>query len=471
MAFHFLPQIGVNEGSLFQKREKQSMKKYFAMAAALALVAPASYAQDTSISPVWHYLITHDSSPLPILEQDEPTPNETWDGTDVYDSYGGLKRYDENRLLLGVRENGINETEDGHDADLAAQFPDRSLVWINPADGSPMGVALEVGLEPVTLSDSFLDAGGSTIDYYFNFGVSEDGVIYVGYKNTVLRYAPDGNGGFTGPTVAYEHADDGSDLWSAWRWEVFRVMGSGSDTVIAAGGKTWRPNQFLHFLVTDDGETFTKQGDTVGFRGGFSQPYIDPFSEDGWLVIGGNFPGGASGFGSDIRREFGGADYTGFESDPLFTFTAPEVDTENQNFLDSYIGWFLSGYDVNPDLPYFVVYSTPSWDTKDPGTAGSLGFGDNPTETPYLPGWLALHDLETGEYLEGSAFQLAVTEGDELDGDTTDSEQPVSRWHGTLGDVELNTLGEGAELLWYGGIYGYGRFTIGDTNVNTWSIY
>lgn len=445
----------------------------FGLAAVLA--ATPAMAQDFTITPVWESLITSESKVIPIIKQNEPTAGEAWDGTDVYESFGGLKRYDDERLILAVRENGIDETDPNHDAELAALYPDRSLIFLNPGDGSYMGIALEVGFEPVTLSDEFLAAGGSTLDYYFAFGVAEDGVIFTNYKNTVVRYAPDGNGGFGAPTIAYEYPDDGTDTWTAWRWETFKVTGSGADTTIMVGGKTWRTNQWSYYLTTTDGVNFEASPTSAGFRGGHSSPFLDPEFGDSLLVIGGNYPGGASGFGTDIRRYFAGIEGQEWITDELFEFSAPSIDSEAQNFLDSYIGWFLSGFDAANGLPYFVVYSTPSWDTKDPGTAGSLGFGDNPLDTPYLPGWLALHDIVTGEYIEGSAHMLDVTEGDQIDGDTDLDTRPIARWHGTLGDVNLyipETAAEGgAELLWHSGTYGIGRYTIGNTGVNEWSLY
>lgn len=453
------------------------MKKHLAAAALVATLSISGYAQ--TIEPVWEYLLTGDSSPLPILKQNEPTPGETYDGTDVYDSYGGLKRYDDTRLLLGVRENGINESDAGHDAALAAEFPDRSLIWIDPATGAPLGVALEIGLTPVPLDADLAAAGGTEVDYYFAFGVGDDGVIYTGHKNQLIKYEPNGDGTFSEPIVIYVHPNDGTDTWAAWRWETFKVEGSGADTVIFAGGKTWRTNQKYYYFTTTDGNTFAPTTDQVDFRGGGSSPYTNEAGDE-LYVIGGNFPGGAGGFGVDIRRMFTVPGATEpFLQDDLFTFTAPEIDVEAQNYLDTYIGWFLTGFDAKTSLPYFAVYSCPSWDTKDPGTAGTLGFGEDVANTPYLPGWLALHDSVTGEYVEGSSHMIAAYENDELDGDTTDGEQPASRWGATLGDIQLNVLPtaaeDAAELLWYSGVFGYGRYAIGDlgepASVPEWELF
>ena len=453
------------------------MKRFALVLTVLVLFVSITYAQ--TIEPIWEYLITDDSSPLPILKKNVPTPNEVWDSTDLYDSYGGLKRYDDTRLLLAIRENGIDESDPNHDAALAAQFPDRSLIWINPADGSPMGIALVIGLTPVAMDPTLLAAGGSTLDYYYSFGVSDDGVIYSGHKNRIFKYEPRRNGTFSDPVIVYTHPNDGTDTWAAWRWETFKVQGSGTNTVILAGGKTWRTNQKYYYLTTTDGNTFAPTTDQIDYRGGASSPYLSPSGEELW-VIGGHFPGGASGFGVNIFRFFTVPDGSApFLNDDFFTFTAPAVDLAAQNYLNTYIGWFLSGFDAKTGLPHFAVFSTPSWDTKDDETAGALGTSADPSSTPYLPGWLALHDATTGAYIEGSAHMLNVLESDELDGDTTGLAEPGSRWHGTLGDVELNVLPNAApgaaELLWYSGIYGYGRYAIGDlgepTSVPNWDLF
>ena len=137
------------------------MKKVLIVGLAVLFLAPLSVqSQDLVVTPLWEHLNTSADSPLPILKvypddapQDTAFDNLLW-GETPNDSYGGLKRFDESRLLLAVRENGINESEAGHDAALAAAYPDRSLIWIDPADGSPMGVALVVGLNPVELAEA-----------------------------------------------------------------------------------------------------------------------------------------------------------------------------------------------------------------------------------------------------------------------------------------------------------------------------
>ncbi len=408
------------------------------------------------VEPVWEHLINDDSVPLPILKA-ESHPDETYDGTFKMDTYGGFERYDDGRLLLGIRDNGIDESDPNHDADLAAQYPDRSLIWINPSDGSPMGVALVVGFYPVPLDQEFLDAGGTELDYYFNFGVSDDGVIYVGYKNKIVRYAPDGNGGFSEPTVAYTYENDGSDYWHQWRFECIKVKGSGSDTVILAGGKTWRTNQGYCYLTTTDGETFSLSGMVPNgwaqASGGASMPITREGEE--WVYVS-TYPGSDSGTGTTFYRFWRPADTEDdFQKDTELFNAEKNSDAAG----DEYRTEFISALDAHSDLDYVVVYSTPSWNSE------NLGFEST------RPGWLALHDM-AGAFL--SAYQLDVTEDVELD---PAMDPPAALWHGTLGDVNIY-VPEGApagacEILWYSGAYGYGRYKVGDipTPVDDWSLY
>src|SRR5262249_3655426 len=114
-----------------------------------------------AINPVFEYLINKLPSPLPILTNATPTntDNEIGDGHWPMDTLSALKRYDTNRLILGIRENGINETDPSltpAQLALSTNYPDRSLIWINPTNGAPMGIALKIGLYPVPLDTNFI---------------------------------------------------------------------------------------------------------------------------------------------------------------------------------------------------------------------------------------------------------------------------------------------------------------------------
>ena len=422
-----------------------------------ALMAAVSITH-ADVQVVFEHLITNESVPLPILkaQTDGKPADDRFDGSSPFDTYGGLERYDGDRLLLAVRENGVNETEADHDAALAAQFPDRSLIWINETTGAPMGVALVIGLNPVPLDEDFTGAGGTLNDYYFTFTVDEAGVIYVNYKNKLLRYAPDGNGGFEDPTVIYTHENDGSERWHQWRFETLRASGSGADTVLIAGGKTWRPSQGYREMVTEDGLTFTEK-DIAGFKGGGSSIITAPFGDtptQEW-IYGSLYPGGSNGVDTRIVRYVRDA-----ALEETFSTTSFDIQLDEEI---GYNGLFVSDTEVHPNFPYLVSFSTPSWNSIERAV-------DPPT-----PGWIAIHDqfydseLVDPDTGEGKAqliglHKLNVLESDELLVEPTDEFEDSALFHGTMGRVNINVLpgmrpGQ-AEVLWHSGIYGYGRYIL-----------
>src|SRR5262245_41206441 len=91
---------------------------------AVVMVAFASAGQAQVISPLWEHLINRPPSPLPILTNATPytADDENGDGKSLMDCIGPMRRYDANRLLLGIRENGIDETQ-VHDTNLANAYP------------------------------------------------------------------------------------------------------------------------------------------------------------------------------------------------------------------------------------------------------------------------------------------------------------------------------------------------------------
>jgi hypothetical protein len=418
--------------------------------------------QGQSISPIWENLITKPDPSIPILKG-APLPSladDAFDGTSLADSYSGFKRYDDNRLLLAVRENGINESDPNHDSDLANSYPDRSLVWIDPANGAYLGIAVEVGHSPVELDEDFLAEGGTTLDYYFSFGVAEDGIVYVGYKNKILRYAPDGANGFSSPSVAFTRANDSSANWFQWRWDNFRISGSGADTVILAGGKTWRPNQGYYQLTTSNGVDFDHVLDpsmpTVpnGFgraSGGASEivEAIDPeFPGDVWIYVS-SYPGSSRGDDTTFYRFIGFPPFDEpFTKDDEFSATKNTIAP-----LTAYRTEFITDLATKSDLDFVVAYSTPSWNSR------------AIEREARSPGWLAVHGVDGAIR---SVYLLDVTEDDEVIPDDSGSPNRSSAT-GTLGSLELNILGQNEdgsdhiELLWFSGIYGFGRYQIEKT--------
>jgi hypothetical protein len=420
------------------------------LAFALAVSAATSVSAD-QLKPVWQFLVTQPSSPIPVLTNalnGWTTDNETGDGKSVLDSLGALQRYDANRLLLGIRENGIDEStaSDAQKA-LAAQYPDRSLIWINPTNGAPTGLALNIGLYPVSLDADFVAAGGTVDQYWWTYAVSDDGNIYTGYKNKILRYSPDGKGGID-PTphvvftlsqdALYNAGIDTTDptIWANWRWKTLRVFGTGASTKLIGGASSNARGTFL--LTTSDGNTFIL-GSLLRAAGGISSPVPsgDPASPNDLWVYAGIYPGNSNGTDSSYSRYIASLPFTdAFVQDS--TFIAPLDSSTN---TVKYQAHFIGDVDANPNVPYLVTYSTPSWNSRAVGI------------DPPQPGWLALSTPD-GNFV--SALKVDITEDAELL-----SADQASDFQGTIGFLKLNKLSDGTtEVLWSGTIYGYGRYLI-----------
>ncbi|MBN2330164.1 MAG: hypothetical protein JXR73_23700 [Candidatus Omnitrophica bacterium] len=464
------------------------MKKAFGMAVIVLIagvVTPCAFTQE--IEPIWEFLNTSGNSPVEILKVQDGYPfDNTWfQGDSPTDSFSGLKRYDDQRLLLGIRENGIVEGAEGADEALAAEYPDRSLIWIDPATGQPMGIALVVGIAPYPLSDAYVAGGGTPDSYYFKWGVSEDGVIFVGYKNMILRYAPDGQGGFEEPAVAFEVPADGIDgsggaQYYSWRWGDVEVMGSGADTVIFAGGKTWREGHGFRKLVTDDGVNFTQTfyvpNGYGNASGGASKIIVHGGVNLDPVLYASTYPGSDGGTGTTFYRWYD------FETEAVKDaelweaqkYSAEDMESLGLDPNNVYRTSFISDMDSADGLQYVIAYSTPSWNSY--GANGGV----------FAPGWLAVHDVSGQEEKDGkiiSYYKINTTEDTELYdlGATDDQGNPAatSEWHGTQGEIDVHvpsTAAEGAcEILWEGGIYGYGRYVIGDigepVSVSEWSLF
>lgn len=409
------------------------------------------------ITPVWEYLINNLPAPLPILTNTLngwTTDNENGDGLSLMDCIGPMRRYDANRLLIGVRENGINETAPMTPAQtaLAAAYPDRSLIWINPTTGAPTGLALTMGLTPVPLDPDAAANGGVAGSYYWSFDVSDDGYIYTGYENFILRYAPNGSGGISPtPTIVFT-LDQATAIangvtvgqWAGFRWAHVRVRGSGANTKILAGGIGARG---AWFLTTADGNTFTAgahmNGGFGNAAGNISNFIPDPTgaSPDDLAFYGGSYPGNSSGADSTLYKAIGIAPF----NDPANTFfndgTFSAKTDPNTNSLTRYRATFQGSCDVHPDVDFVVNYSTPPYN---PTAVG----GDKPA-------WLAIHDRTNGNFI--ASYKLNVSGCDEYLPDDNSS-----LFIGCLGSVSMYPLADGtAEVLWTSEIFGYGRYIVG----------
>jgi hypothetical protein len=243
---------------------------------------------------------------FPILAGSRPEPSNNEDGSEIQPVFIRLQRYDANRLLLFVTENGINETDPGITPEqiaTAAAFPDKSIHWIDAATGKHLGLAFAEAahpamncIPPYNVQDPATGAQNPAYDPVFTFywqpmldeGPPGQRALYSGINHVILRYAPlaDGSGWTNVPTIAYEEnvpgigdgltdASGGSsgDNAQRWRWRNFRVMGSGTNTTIIGGGGTWRPGMHTQILVTTNGLTFYPRGRVDDRSGGIRNDY------------------------------------------------------------------------------------------------------------------------------------------------------------------------------------------------------
>ncbi|MEO7675693.1 MAG: hypothetical protein ABIV39_02890, partial [Verrucomicrobiota bacterium] len=133
-----------------------------------------------------------------------------------------------------------------------------------------------------------------------------------------------------------------------------------------------------------------------------------------------------------------------------------------------YRTFFLSDVQALAGQDWVLAYSTPSFRTFDNPSVQSALKGSSPDPMPYQPGWLAVHDQNTGEVR--GLRKLNVTEALNVIPSTT--APPIDFYTGWFiyaipqGGVELypvlNAAGEvaGAEVLWWSATYGIGRYSI-----------
>ena len=311
-------------------------------------------------------------------------------------------------------------------------------------------------------------------------------MIFTNYKNKLLRYDPDGNGGFTGPQVAYTVPEQG-EQWAQWRFEDIEAWGSGSNIQVLAGGKTWRDNQgYRQFAVKSDGtlelKYYIANVHADHANGGLSKPAIHGNSDqlyfpEEYVVYGNRYPGGDGGTGHVFNRWYlpSDADLATDPIDPhgtigyvrdLEDFWLPERPAiEDVPRGEGYRIDFCTDFDTANGLSYVVACSAPSWNTP------------NAYEGIYAPGWLAIHDASGKNEIDGSiisAYKIDVTELTE-----SNYSDGTSEWHGTLGEIDVNVPAnatpDSCEILWSGAIYGYGRYVIGDigepTHISDWSLF
>lgn len=393
------------------------------------------------------------------------------DGREPLAHFTRLIYFDAQRYLLAIRENGIDEQDPAlpqAQKDIAALYPDRSLVWIDASTGKPLGLAWQESLRAASLIgyDVMADGTGyqsSVYNQLWKPALDENPdptkrAIYSGYKHLILRYAPkaDGTGWETTPTIAWEEpvpgrAGDGSitpeagigdglsgtssesgeqGSWRAFRWRNIRVAGYGTNTVIYAGGGTWRIGSHPQLLGTTNGLNFApvaRVNDRDGARrnafslGGCSSEVVaygnDPSRPRLQTVYHGHYPG--TGWEARPNRYTSDPDHPTpspaynqqpnvrlFTQDeaasgglPAFVWEAAGKDglpiDHAVDGVDRYDGNWNMSLDTDPSLDYIVGVSGASFDVSFSTYA-----------------WMAVHRLDGSIASGNSSYKLPFKEDD-----------------------------------------------------------
>ena len=472
------------------------MKKSLLLTLATGL-ASGAFAQE--LTPVWYqhhngsFGLT-EANKFPLIKKQAGA--ELYAGESVYDVYVGFQKYDATRSLLGIMENGLNETDPGLTTEqqaLAAAYPDRSLIWIETATGKPLGIALVMGTRPkdVTFVQEWIDKHGGEgayttyNDLYWGWSLDEgpDGqkVIYSGYKDKVLRWTPMANHTWSDtPTVAFQEPTPGNppvpnestpmssgDRWWQWRHQNVRVTGSGNDTVIAVNANTWRPGMHIQKLTTTDGVNFlpaarvndrdnaNKNGFSFGgaptsiirYGKDSARPNLETVFEAHYPAAGWGPPVNRYTFDPDSPRAWSGDTtiglFVGDEAEagdfPKFTWDQGPADG-----LNAYDGYWNANLQGHKDLDYLVAYSMPSW---------------NNAFNPDRPGWLALHTTAGQRAKGNSTVKIDCLETDESENGGQTGPFLIS-----FGNVEVypnasTPKAEGrSQIHWVGRTLGFGVF-------------
>lgn len=503
------------------------MKLTKTLVPAVAAIIAAQMASAQEITPVWYQQINGSfgvSAPnkLPILAKPSgPETDDNQDGTETIAAYAGLLRYNATKLLLEVRENGINESDPGltpAQKALAAQYPDHSLIWLDAATGAPLGLAFSEIANPPTLLGIDVTAAdqggqGSPVNFWWRVALDDgpDGgrALYSSHKHIILRYAPKPGGGWVStPTIAYEEQVGGigdglsnGNGSQSWRWRDFHVHGSGTNTVIYAGGATWRVGQQPQVLVTTDGLNFhsvarVDNRDNGARRndyalGGISSFPIQLPSNYGSgstnppisVVFAGHFPG--TGWparpnrytlnpanptpSASYNQQPNVSNYerneSGHQGLPPFAWGATGINNVPYDVLNDGVAYYDGNWNcalaADASLGYIVAYAMPSWNNQYGGKALD---GSN----LFKPGWVGIHRLDGSIASGKSSWKLDAVETD-VASLAEDGSGNVGAANAYDGWVELNPdktapVNSGkAEALVAFGTYGFGVFSIQNT--------
>jgi hypothetical protein len=468
------------------------MKKHFLAAAAL-VVSLGMSSQAQEITPVWEYLATDNSDVHPWLRAANGTNSH--ETTDTMDFTTSLARYDNDRLMLFIIENGVDEANASPEQlELSEQFPDRSILWINAIDGSPMGVAIHVGIHPADDSEYYIqkvtgthpdgptsDRSWQLNDPWPQMAVDGDGYVYVGDKHKILRYVPEGDG-FSGPEIVYTYPEQDPPInsvnpanlhYRAWLVKSLNVVGSGNNKVMTTAARFWVDGGgIMYYTSSNGGATFEfqthkgqEQRGGIGTGGAASAPIVISDLGEEWM-FGNGFPGSDDRIYRFIR--------TAGTADEFFQDVAeiwdPLADPADVPEIEKYMKWNVIDVAAAQGVPFIAALTLPKWDSHlDP-------------ELEDATAWVALHAITgdpDGDGIDGdfiSSYSINFHEKDEPQGVNGDEQYWDAAYMATINMSVPDGFPEGtAEILWSGGSFGFGRLVVGDvdlpTNVNEWSLY
>ncbi len=470
------------------------MKKHLAVGVvflSMILLVQVGTAQEYNITKVWEFLNTQDNTQHPWLKAQSGS-NWEHDGSNTMDFFSTLIRYDQNRLMLYLIENGIDEANaTGADADTAATFPDRSILWIDPADGSLIGVALTIGTNPAPDSEYYIqkvsgthpdgpesDRSWALLEQWPQIGVDGDGFLYAGDKHKILRYTPDGSYGFTGPEIVFTYPEEDPPVWAvsdslhyrAWCIRVINVKGQGQNKIMTTAARFWIDGGGMIYYTSDDGgASWTmqthrgqEQRGGIGTGGVGSIPVVNEEFGEEWMFANG-FPGSGDRIYRFLRPNGTTEDFFQDVAD-LWDPTADPTDLPE---TQKYMKWNVIDVAAADGLPYIAALTLPKWQSR-----------SNP-DLDESTAWVALHSIAldpNDDGVEGdfiSSYQIDSREGDELQG-TADEDAWDAAYLATIHMSVPEGFPEGtAEILWSGGVNGFGRLVVGnvDVAISDWSLY
>ncbi|MDP8246025.1 MAG: hypothetical protein P9L94_18220 [Candidatus Hinthialibacter antarcticus] len=467
------------------------MKRIFLVILGTIVCVSFVNAQDYPITKAWEFLWTEESEEYPWLRAEQGT-NWEHDGSNEMDFFSTLIRYDADRLMLLLVENGVNEADPApEDIAIAEKFPDRSVLWISPVDGSFMGVALKLDFLPAEDTEYYKqkvtgthpdgpesDRSWQLTEQWPHIAADDDGFLYLVDKHKILRYTPDGDT-FTGPEVVFTYPEQDPPIYStnagnlhyrAWRIQSINVKGSGNNKVMTTAARFWiDAGGVMYYTSNDGGASWTiqthrgqEQRGGVGTGGATSAPVT--FGEEEWIFANG-FPGSDDRLYRFFRTAGTQEDF--FQDIP--DLWDPQIDpAEDVAEIDKYMKWNLIDAAAADGVPYVAVLSLPKWQSRNDG------------EFIDATAWVAIHSVAldpNGDGIEGdflSSYQINVHEIDELQGVAGDEDNWDAASFAAINMYVPEGFPDGAaEILWSGGTSGFGRLVVGDVDVSVkdWSLF